>query len=54
MSRFDELAEKLGHRKGVTNPKALAAYIGDKKYGKKKMHEMAAEAQRRGLDKMAE
>ena len=40
--RFKQLEGKLEHRKGVTNPKALAAYIGRKKYGAKKMGEMSA------------
>lgn len=33
MSAFDQLANKLASRPGVTNPRALAAYIGRKKYG---------------------
>ncbi len=36
-SAFDALAAKLGKRKGVSNPDALAIYIGDKKYGKRDM-----------------
>jgi hypothetical protein len=32
-SNFDKLAGKLSHRKGVNDPKALAAAIGRKKYG---------------------
>lgn len=32
-SNFDKLASKLSQRPGVTNPGALAAYIGRKKYG---------------------
>lgn len=35
--RFAQLKSKLAHRPGVTNPGALAAYIGRKKYGAKKM-----------------
>lgn len=42
MSAFDELAAQLARRKGVTNPKALAAAIGRKKYGKKVMAQAAA------------
>lgn len=34
--RFDMLEDKLAHRPGVRNPGALAAFIGRKKYGKKK------------------
>jgi hypothetical protein len=39
--RFEALKEKLGSRKGVTDPGALAAYIGRKKYGAAKMSSMA-------------
>ncbi len=35
--RFAALKNELAHRKGVHNPAALAAYIGQKKYGAKKM-----------------
>jgi hypothetical protein len=38
--RFAALKEKLAGR--ASNPGALAAYIGRKKYGKKKMASMAA------------
>jgi hypothetical protein len=34
VTAFDKLSAKLGKRKGVTNPKALAAYIGMKSLGK--------------------
>ena len=40
--RFAALKSKLGARQGVENPGALAAYIGRKKYGAKKMAKMAA------------
>lgn len=40
--RFRGLEDELAHRSGVKNPRALAAYIGDKKYGAKKMGRMAA------------
>ena len=39
-SRFKSLTKKLS-KKGVKNPKALAAYIGRKKYGAKKMTKLA-------------
>lgn len=39
--RFAELKNKLAHRPGVTNPAALAASIGRKKYGAKKMSALA-------------
>jgi len=38
--RFAKLKKKLG-KKGVKNPAALAAHIGRKKYGKKKMASMS-------------
>tara|TARA_R100000656_G_scaffold109214_1_gene81238 strand:+ start:41 stop:256 length:216 start_codon:yes stop_codon:yes gene_type:complete len=42
--RFKQLTSKL---KGAKDPKALAAYIGRKKYGKKKMSAMAAKGRKR-------
>jgi hypothetical protein len=39
--RFAALKQKLGKQKGVTNPGALAASIGRKKYGAAKMASMA-------------
>lgn len=44
--RFKSLKGKLA-RKGVRNPGALAASIGRKKYGKKRMAKMAATGRRR-------
>lgn len=41
-ARFSALTHKLADRPGVKDPKALAAFIGRKKYGKKKMGAMAA------------
>ncbi len=38
--RFKELEHKLV-AKGATNPAALAAYIGRKKYGNKKFNNLA-------------
>ena len=46
-ARFSALKGKLASRPGVKNPGALAAYIGDKKYGKKKMGQMAAKGRRK-------
>lgn len=43
MSAFDQLKAKLAQRPGVTNPGALAAYIGNRKYGSHTMHEAAAQ-----------
>jgi hypothetical protein len=45
MSNFDKLAAKLSERPGVTNPKALAAYIGRKRYGQSVM----SQASKRGV-----
>tara|TARA_R100000773_G_C4165411_1_gene81400 strand:- start:31 stop:198 length:168 start_codon:yes stop_codon:yes gene_type:complete len=44
--RFKQLTAKL-RKKGVKNPKALAAYIGRKKYGKKKFQQLAAKGRRK-------
>ena len=44
--RFAKLKKKLGG-KGVKNPAALAAHIGRKKYGKKKMAKMSATGRKR-------
>jgi hypothetical protein len=41
-SKFDKLAGKLANQPGVTNPKALAAAIGRKKYGAKTMAKASA------------
>lgn len=38
--RFANLASKL-KKKGAENPKALAAWIGRKKYGKEKFQKLA-------------
>ena len=40
--RFAALKKKLSHEKGVTNPGALAAAIGRKKFGKKHFQKLAA------------
>ena len=45
-ARFKALTNKL-QKKGIRNPKALAAYIGRKKYGNKKMAKMAAAGRRK-------
>lgn len=46
-ARFAKLKTKLSARKGVKNPRALAAVIGREKYGKKKFAQMAARGRRR-------
>ena len=45
-SRFAKLKRTLS-RKGIRNPGALAAYIGRKKYGAKKMAKLSARGRRR-------
>lgn len=40
---FQKLEGKLANEPGVTNPAALAASIGNKKYGKKAMQKGAKE-----------
>lgn len=40
--RFKKLVAKLKNKKGITNPGALAASIGRKKYGKSKFQSLAA------------
>jgi hypothetical protein len=44
--RFAKLTAEL-KRRGVKNPKALAAWIGRKKYGAKRMAQWAAAGRRR-------
>lgn len=46
MSRFKKLESKL-RRKGVKNPAGLAAYIGRKKYGKRKFQKMSVSGRKR-------
>ena len=45
-ANFKALTAKLKKR-GAKNPKALAAFIGRKKYGKKKMTAMAKKGRKR-------
>jgi len=45
--RFKQLTDKL-EKQGAKNPKALAAFIGRKKYGAKKMQAMAAKGRKDG------
>jgi hypothetical protein len=44
--RFAALKAELSHEKGVTNPGALAASIGRKKYGAKKFAGLAQKGKR--------
>lgn len=41
-ARFAALQQSLTKKKGVSNPGALAAWIGRRKYGAHKMAQMAA------------
>lgn len=47
-SKFDQLRDKLSGRPGVTDPAALAATIGRKKYGAAGMAAKAAAGRRKG------
>lgn len=40
--RFKKLSGKLAQKPGVSDPKALAAFIGRKKYGASKMAKLSA------------
>ena len=44
--RYQKLVKKL-KEEGARDPKALAAHIGRKKYGKKKFQQMAAKGRKR-------
>lgn len=46
--RFAALKAKLGQKKGIHNPGALAAAIGRKKYGNAKMAAMSAHGRKNG------
>jgi hypothetical protein len=48
-ARFAALKNKLASRPGVTDPAALAASIGRKKFGAKKMASMAAKGRTQAL-----
>lgn len=45
--RFQKLKGELAGKKGVKDPGAVAAAIGRKKYGGKKMAEMSAKGRKR-------
>lgn len=45
--RFEVLENQLSHKKGITNPGAVAASIGRKKYGAKKMASFSAKGRAR-------
>ena len=46
LSRFKKLERELQGKRGVYSPAGLAAYIGDKKYGKKGMAQLVAKGRR--------
>lgn len=46
-SKFARLQGQLARRPGVRNPRALAAWIGDRKYGRRAMARKSAAARRR-------
>ena len=46
-SRFSALVRKLEARGGVSNPRALAAAIGRRKYGSRRFQQLAAAGRRR-------
>jgi hypothetical protein len=46
-ARFKNLVGQLSKRPGVTDPKKLAAFIGQKKYGASKMSSMAGKGRGR-------
>ena len=46
-ARFKALKNKLAKQSGVTNPGALAAAIGRKKYGKKKFQSLAKKGKKK-------
>ena len=45
-ARFRALKNRLSRRKGVTNPGALAAYIGRRKYGNRRFARLSARGRR--------
>lgn len=49
-SKFDKLKGKLSKRRGVSNPGALAAYIGREKYGEKGMMKKSEAGKRKERD----
>lgn len=46
--KFAKLKNELAHQKGVTDPAALAAAIGRKKYGNTKMAKLSASKRNKG------
>lgn len=48
--RFEGLTNRLS-RRGASNPAALAAYIGRKKYGKERFQQLSANARKNKRNK---
>lgn len=46
--RFERLKDKIAARGGVSNPAAVAAAIGRRKYGASRFQRMAAAGRRKG------
>ena len=46
-ARFAELKNRLSHKEGITNPGAVAASIGRKKYGAEKFQKLAARGRKK-------
>lgn len=46
-ARFKKLTETLANRQGVSNPAALAASIGRKKYGTAKFQSLSTKGKKR-------
>jgi hypothetical protein len=46
-ARFRKLKGQLAKKKGIRDPGAVAASIGRKKYGKKKMAQLSAQGRKR-------
>jgi len=49
-ARFKALVKKIAARPGVTNPTAIAAFIGRKKYGKKRFQGLAEKGKKEEND----
>ena len=47
--RFAKLEGELAHKPGISNPGAVAASIGRKKYGKKKFQHLAEAGKHKSL-----
>lgn len=53
-ARYRGLAAKLAKNRKVKNPRALAAWIGQEKYGKQRMQQLAKRGRERAADRAAE